>query len=94
MGFGLNGRSSGTMPNLLLLRGENGRLSEQSADAITADLASGMEPAKEAHAAEALWQDMLKKAADELGGLQRHGLVLSGVGVTIRPEHLPRGQQL
>jgi hypothetical protein len=67
---------------------------EQSADAITANLACGMKPTKESDAAEPFGQDMLEITADEFGGLQWDGLVLSGVGIAIGPEYLARRQPL
>ncbi len=78
----------------MLLGSEHRGLLEQSADALAADLGCGMKPAKESHPAEPLGQDMLKKAADELGGRQRDGFGLAGLGIAIRPEDLARRQGL
>ena len=79
LGFKLTGKVLRALPSQLLLRSQNGGLLEQSADAIAANLACGMKPTKESDPAEPFWQDMLEITADEFGGIQWDGLVLSGV---------------
>ena len=67
---------------------------EQSANPIAADLARRMKPAKQTHPTKAFGQDVLEKAADQFGGLQRNSCGLAGVGVAVRPNHFSRGKDL
>ena len=82
------------LPGLALLRSENGGLFQQGAHTVAADFSGRMKPAKEPHPTKAFGQDVLEITADEFGGIQWDGLVLSGVGIAIRPEHLPGRQPL
>jgi hypothetical protein len=94
VGLKINGRILELLPELMLLHSENRILLEQGANAVAPDFGCGMKPAEEAHAREAARQDVLEKAADQFGGLQGNGLVVAGVGVAIRPEHLAGGEDL
>jgi hypothetical protein len=93
-GLELGGKNMLCSPGLAFLLGQDGRLVEQSADAVAPDLGRRMQPAKEPDSGEALWQNMLEKAADQFGRFQRDRLALAGVGVAVGPEDFAGGQLL